>query len=164
MRSKVRTILTFVEYRYKTFAHQIQLILLILFFVSNVGYFQHSWIINFLLNWISRKAYLLNGSPTLNGKYQGWKKGFKSKTYLIGKYSRGIPTVGQWDWWHLCSARTKVPDMAQWFKRIQCCCSSSLGCKCGLDLVPCPKSSICGRTGKNEKKENIQGNRHLPYI
>lgn len=55
------------------------------------------------------------------GEHYGWER--------IQNYEIGVPTVVQWNQWHLCSARMQVLSLAQHSGL------KDLGCSCGLDLI-----------------------------
>ena len=68
----------------------------------------------------------------------------------------GIPTVVQWDWWHLWSAGTQVISQA-WHcgLRIQHYNSCGVGHNCGLDLIPVPGTPYAAGWPKMKRKKKF---------
>ena len=58
-------------------------------------------------------------------------------TFYLEVPSLEFPVVVQWDWWSLWCAGTQVLSLDQHSGlRVSRCCSSSLGCSYGWDLIP----------------------------
>ena len=73
---------------------------------------------------------------------------------MVSRIKRGVPTVAQQDRWHLGRAGMRVRSPAQHRGlKILHCRSCSLGCNCGLNLIPGLGTPCAERRPKKEEKE-----------
>ena len=65
--------------------------------------------------------------------------------------------MAQWDWQHLCNAKTQVQSLAQHGGlKDPTCPSCGVGCSCGLDLIPGLGTPYAvGQPKKIERKKYI---------
>ena len=68
----------------------------------------------------------------------------------------GVPTVVQWNRWHLGSTGTWAQSLT-WHRelRIRHCCSCGLGRNCSSDLIPGPVTPYAIGKPKMKKKKNV---------